>query len=588
MGSLQRLSNRSLGSTSCRQFPTLVLPLALLFPRTVWALRDDLTFQFEQHAKEKAANLLTVQDSDWPCTRNNFTSIHERIGNHSSEQLVRIRCHEPLLLLVQRDLLMIRRLKEIMNSKDFEEKKFPANFISDEKRKKLIWSTIETAANAVGFGLHGAPALADNIIFNGAAPMYDYAKYALELKHEKKANATREQAKNLFDSAGKKVSSYFSDMLLGMLYDLYAKMDFTIKAVGEGGPMITTTTAFEDEVGNPLQWNSLGAGTPLHLNPDPKLQKEGKTAVSVSGNWYVRGQDKGWISIEGWVDDTSVSTKGGFLRWKGSKHLQACKEMQEPCRSKDQAVSIQEGQLFKVVTLAVSDTGLYFWQLAGGIGFVPWFDPYKKNMEGPLPSDEATAVATELEKTVTLPSASDMASFKGLSKFNHMWGSKPAQTSKVVLGGLLFIGGIFTHGLLWIAASAYGVAAGVTDAGLTMVLTELLSSHVGYVLLALANFEKELFAGRTSHQTCRPGSDDACAEGFACVGRGVFQKGTFTYPISNNVSPTGKCVKSPQRQLMPLNEVCSVDIDCASGICNLEKSGSEIARLLGKCGQDFE
>jgi len=125
-----------------------------------------------------------------------------------------------------------------------------------------------------------------------------------------------------------------------------------------------------------------------------------------------------------------VSTKGGFLRWKGSKHLQACKEMQEPCRSKDQAVSIQEGQLFKVVTLAVSDTGLSFWQLAGGIGFVQWFDPYKKNMEGPLPPDEATAVATELEKAVTLPSASDMASFKGLSKFNDMWGSKPAQTSK--------------------------------------------------------------------------------------------------------------------------------------------------------------
>jgi len=356
MGSLQRLSNRSLGSTSCRQFPTLILPLALLFPRTVWALRAEKTFQFEKHAKEKAANLLTVLDSDWPCTRNDFTSIHERIGNYSSEQLVRIRCHEPLLLLVQRDLLMILRLKEIMNSKDFEENKFPANFISDEKRKKLIWSTIETAANAVGFGLHGAPALADNIIFNGAAPMYDYAKYALELKHEKKAKALREQAESLFDSAGKKVSSYFSDMLLGMLYDLYAKIDFAIKAVGEGGPMITATTVFEDEVGNPLQWSPLGAGTPLHLNPDPKLQKEEKTAVTVSGNWYVRGQDKGWISIEGWVDDTSVSTKGGFLRWKGSKHLQACKEMQEPCRSKDQAVSIQEGQLFKVVTLAVSDT----------------------------------------------------------------------------------------------------------------------------------------------------------------------------------------------------------------------------------------
>lgn len=343
--------------------------------------------------------------------------------------------------------------------------------------------------------------------------------------------------------------------------------------------MIISNAVFEDKNGRPQsKWNPLLAGTAVQLNPDPNMQKDGKTAIIVSGTLVTLAnlQDEGIVQAEGWVESNTISMNGAFVKWEESDPLWACKVYESPCKEEHRTFRIEKGSVFKVVAIQ-HEGGKLFWRIAGGAGSVPWL----KGVVGPLPLDEANSYQSALEKAVTLPSGSDIVDFKYLSAFNEMWGSKTAQTSKFLIGAGLFLGGIATHGLLWIAASAFGLANGITDTSLTLVHTELLSSHVGYVLLSLAEFEKELFAGRTYHQRCRPGDAQACPKGFACVHRGVFHGKSIQGP-----SPAaGMCVRSPQQDLMPLNGACSVDIDCASGICNMQKSSNIAASLLGRCGQ---
>lgn len=271
----------------------------------------------------------------------------------------------------------------------------------------------------------------------------------------------------------------------------------------------------------------------------------------------------------GWIAEEAVAPHA-WLVWQGSK-MYACAKPMMICPEKHRTVPIDEKQQVKVVGRVGS-----YWKLAGGAGYVP----EQKKLEGPLSKTEALENQKELENFLSVETEGVVDS-KALSKFNQVWSSNAAQHSKLALGVGLFVGGIFTHGLLWIAASAFGLATASTDIGVTVAMTEMLLGNVGYVVLALAQFERKLFernlfSSGTEEFACWDRNDSvrSCRDGWVCVKHGVFfQK------IPNEM---GVCVRAPQT-LMPLGEACTVDTDCASAFCKMNSTGSIADRLLGVC-----
>lgn len=290
------------------------------------------------------------------------------------------------------------------------------------------------------------------------------------------------------------------------------------------------------------------------------MQGGGIHEIEVVGKEDARGQ----------VMEHAVSPYCWVSMPKTGQHLPVCKEPLSPCPDSKKLKALKPGETVKVV--GMKDR---FFQLAGGIGWIA------SSSEMHLLSKTASLERQqELEAALSL----DNKKVEGgtiLSAFNDAWTSTPAESTKFLVGMGLFIGGFLTHGVLWLAASGVGLATGSTDLALAITVTERVLSQVSYVVLALEHFEKLLFDGLTDHVRCvvGDGHDQPCDPGFTCVRQGVFSRRTLD-------ARDGFCVRAPL-PLVPVGGLCSVDIDCASGICMKTQSSESVEpvalTLEGKC-----
>jgi len=491
---------------------------------------------------------------------------HTRLTSYHATELEAAENEDELMLLIQRDLQRILRLRDV-DPHAFKSL-FPLDFSTQATVKTTVKNTLSMAVTTVGlFDLQGYLAIAR------AASGYTFYGITGAMSAGDYVKSLGSQNKQLAALGGPVKTDYWADVPLGQLFEAYYKVRLAQRSYLSSVPVLTE----DAELGRSGCDGPFGQGLPKGTLL--KVLKAGTACTKVS----VRADQ----SQEGFVPTKSTARRTWYIN-RGT--------FLPILDNRDQNIQTGEfvlaGDAFTVID-KVAEVGRELWKLGDGRGFIEVSAKLLPSLEGPLLQSKLDELESAVHQTLN-KEATGTVFDKVLGDTADFLDSKAALIGRTCLHGGLALATLFTGTLLAPVQGAVSIADTAVTMGVELGTAATVMEKVAFLLAGLARFEVRLFHKAGGYASCDLREESPCgdpAEGRVCLRSGVFQKVGL-----DESRVRGACVKAV-RPLLPLQAGCTVDTDCASGFCrmppiraslleassNASAAGPDPALLLGTC-----
>lgn len=491
---------------------------------------------------------------------------HTRLTSYHATELAAAEGEDELMLLVQRDLQRVLRLRDV-DPHAFKSV-FPLDFSTRATIKNTVTNGLGITLTAVGlFDLQGYFATAhtaSDFILQGVSMGMSIDEYVKSLGS---------QNEQLAALGGAVLSDYWADVPLGQLFETYYKVRLAQRSYASSVPVLTEDAELGQSGCDSPSNRKLPKGTLL------KGAKAGTACTKVSVK-----ADQNQL---GFVPTKSTATRAWYIN-KGT-FLPILDNRDANIQTGE---FVLEGDTFTVID-KTTGAGGELWKLGDGRGLIEVNTQLLSSLEGPLTQEKLDELEGVVQQTLN-PEATGTENDKVLGDTSEFLDSQAMLIGRVCLHGGLALGTIFSGGLLAPVQAAFSVADAATTMGVELGKSATVMEKVAFLMAGLARFEMKLFSKDGGYTTCDLRKENPCGDpknAQVCLRSGVFQR------VGHDESRAhGVCVKAV-RPLLPLQAGCTVDTDCASGFCrmppiraslleassNASAAGPDPALLLGTC-----
>mmetsp|Transcript_62612 Transcript_62612/g.189007 ORF Transcript_62612/g.189007 Transcript_62612/m.189007 type:complete len:545 (+) Transcript_62612:50-1684(+) len=463
---------------------------------------------------------------------------HTRLTSYHATELEAAENEDELMLLIQRDLQRILRLRDV-DPHAFKSL-FPLDFSTQATVKTTVKNTLSMAVTTVGlFDLQGYLAIAR------AASGYTFYGITGAMSAGDYVKSLGSQNKQLAALGGPVKTDYWADVPLGQLFEAYYKVRLAQRSYLSSVPVLTE----DAELGRSGCDGPFGQGLPKGTLL--KVLKAGTACTKVSVK-----ADQNQL---GFVPTKSTATRAWYIN-KGT-FLPILDNRDANIQTGE---FVLEGDTFTVID-KTTGAGGELWKLGDGRGLIEVNTQLLSSLEGPLTQEKLDELEGVVQQTLN-PEATGTENDKVLGDTSEFLDSQAMLIGRVCLHGGLALGTIFSGGLLAPVQAAFSVADAATTMGVELGKSATVMEKVAFLMAGLARFEMKLFSKDGGYTTCDLRKENPCGDpknAQVCLRSGVFQR------VGHDESRAhGVCVKAV-RPLLPLQAGCVVDTDCASGFCKM-------------------